>query len=77
MKAEIYNAFFPQAIAETISKKGLKQCAVAEKAGLKQKAFSDMLNGRRIIKVVDILNISRALGVTPGDLFHTNRRDSA
>lgn len=78
MKAEAYNAFFPKAISAIINEKGLKQCAVAERAGIKQKAFSDMLNGRRIIKVVDIINISRALGIEPGDIFHTvNERNSA
>ncbi len=56
-------------IRAIIAQKGLKQCAVAEKAGFSIKAFNNMLNGRRLIADYDILSIIKALDVTPNDLF--------
>ena len=47
----------------------MKQCAVAERVGVTNQMFSDMLNGRRLIKPCDIVAISKALDVTPNDLF--------
>ena len=32
-------------------------------------ALSDMLNGRKIIKIADVIRLSEALGVSPNDLF--------
>lgn len=52
-----------------IKAKGMKQCAVAERVGVSNQMFSDMLNGRRLIKPCDIVAISKALDVTPNDLF--------
>ena len=52
-----------------IKEKGMKQCAVAERVGVTNQMFSDMLNGRRLIKPCDIVAISKALDVTPNDLF--------
>ena len=37
-----------------IAKKGLKNIYVAEKAGFTSQELSDMLNGRRLIKVCDV-----------------------
>lgn len=56
-------------IRNVIKDKGFKQKAIAEKAGFNQRAFSDMLNGRRTMKAVDMAAIVRALGVTPNDIF--------
>lgn len=69
MKAAEYNTIIPQNINRIIEEKGFKQGAVAEKAGFSQRELSDMLNGRRIIKALDILKISKTLGVTPNKLF--------
>ncbi len=52
-----------------MEEKGLKQCAVAEKAGFSKQQFSDMLNGRRIMRAFDIMNIIIALNVDANDLF--------
>ena len=55
---------------ENISKeKGLKQGFIAEKAEIPEKTFSDMLNGRCIIKACHIPKLAKALGVTPNELF--------
>lgn len=61
------------AIAENtkriIKAKGLKQCAVAEKAGYQPRVFSSMMCGRKIITDVDVIAIAMALDVTPNELF--------
>lgn len=69
MNAIEYNATLPANINRIINDKGYKQGIIAERSGFSQKAFSDMLNGRKIIKVVDILKISSVLGVTPNEIF--------
>ena len=52
-----------------IKAKGLKNKAVAEKAGYSEQKFSRILNGQKVIECSDILRISKARGVTPNDLF--------
>lgn len=52
-----------------IEERGLKQKSVAEKAGYSPKVFNDLLNGRKIIRELDIVKISSALGVPPNELF--------
>ena len=42
---------------------------MAEKAGYTKQAFSDMLNGRKLIKPHDISRFAKALNVRPNDLF--------
>ena len=69
MNASKYNIMLPRNIAKTIKELGLKNSAVAEKAGYTSQQLSDMLNGRRIIKPCDILAISDALGVGVEELF--------
>lgn len=64
-----YNATIPENVFRIIKESGMKQCAVAEKAGYTKQQFNDMLNGRRVIKAMDILALSHALGVSPNDLF--------
>ena len=59
------NGTVPENILEIIQ----KQCVIASRAGYSKQQFSDMVNGRRIIKVVDILAIAEVLGVTPNELF--------
>lgn len=63
------NATVPIAVNQIINERGLKQCAVAERAGISNQMLSDMLNGRRLIKARDVLALADALGVTPNDLF--------
>lgn len=54
---------------EIMTQKGLKQKAVAMKAGFSEKEFSAMLTNRRIIKVDEVMDIAKALGVTPNELY--------
>lgn len=63
------NAVVPKNLARVINDRGLKQNAVARWAGYSNQQFTDMLNGRRLIKPCDILAISAALGVDVHVLF--------
>lgn len=56
-------------IKQIINSKGLKQKSVAIKAGYTEQQFSNLLNGRKVFKVDDVLRIANALEVTPNDLF--------
>lgn len=58
-------------IKNIISKSGFKQFIIAERAGFNQYEFSNMLNGRKIIKAEEIPRIANALGVTPNELFNS------
>ena len=69
MKDKNYNLVLPVNIVRIINDKGMKQCAVAERAGFSKQQFSDMLNGRKIIKPCDAYAISETLGVTMNDLY--------
>ncbi len=63
------NAHIPDAIRSIMDIKGLKHKAVAVRAGIRPHDFSDMLSGRRVIKISELLDIANALEVTPNDLF--------
>lgn len=52
-----------------IKERGLKQCAVASKAGYDIKKFNNLLTGRKVITDKDIQAIANALHVTPNELF--------
>lgn len=56
-------------IRKKIAEKGLRQKAVASLAGFTEQQFSDMLNGRKIIKAYDLFRIAEALGVEAADLL--------
>ena len=47
----------------------MKQCVVAERAGFSEAEFSNMLNGRKLLRVEHIPEIANALGISPNDLF--------
>lgn len=63
------NSTVPHNLYRIIKERGLKQSAIARWAGYSNQQFTDMLNGRKIIKPCDILAISDAIGVSVGDLF--------
>lgn len=66
------NSIVANRVREIIKEKGLKQTAIAEKAGFSTQEFSDMLNGRRLMRAVDIASIISALrgvGVDSNYLF--------
>lgn len=69
MNASRYNAMIPANIITLIRAKGMKNGAVAERAGYSIQQFSDMLNGRKIIKPCDVLAICEAMDVSPDQLF--------
>ena len=57
-----------------IKARGLKNKAVAERAGYTEQKLSRMLNGQKVIESADILRISNALDVTPNELFGINKK---
>lgn len=62
------NAFINN-LKTLIATSGLKNKAIAESIGLSDKQFSDLLNGRRVIKEKDIPLICKALKTDPNTLF--------
>lgn len=50
-------------IARIIAEKGLKQVHISEKAGYNAQNLSDMIHGRKLIKVSDLICIAAALDV--------------
>ena len=71
MSITTMNATIPVAVARIIEERGLKQRAVAKRAGMSDQTLSDMLNGRRLIKAKDILALADALEVTPNERFRS------
>lgn len=56
-----------------IKEKGLKQSAIAERAGFTPQEMNDMLNGRRLMRAVDIasiISVVREFGVDANYLFN-------
>lgn len=68
----VYNSVVAGNIKKIIDQQGLKQSAVAAKINLTTQMLNDMLNGRRIMKAVDMEAIMKALGVEANDLFKRN-----
>ncbi len=56
-------------LSRIIKKRGLKQSAVARRAGYTNQQLTDMLNGRKLIKPCDVNALAGALGVGVEDLF--------
>ena len=57
------------AIKQIISAKGMKQCVVAERAGFSEAELSNILNGRKLLRIEHIPRVASALGIEPNDLF--------
>ena len=62
-------------IARIIAEKGPKQVHVSEKAGYSAHGLSDMLNGRKLIKVSDLVRIAAALEVDAKCLLASKRKE--
>lgn len=62
------NASVPDNLNRIMCQKGLKQVFVAKNAGFTGQQLTDMLNGRRLIKVSDLLKLADVLGVSVSDL---------
>lgn len=56
-------------IRKILDDRGLKQKAIAEKAGYSEKQFSNLLCERKKMNPEDILKIAKVLEVTPNDLY--------
>lgn len=69
MNIKKMNYPFDLGLLRIIKEKGLKQVYVAEKAGFKAQELNDMLNGRRLIKLCDIPQLAKVLGVTSDDIY--------
>lgn len=65
---------FDEGIMRLIRQKGLKQKYVADKAGYTTQEFSDMMNGRKIIKLCDIPRIATVLGVKADDIYEAGKK---
>lgn len=64
------NSVVANNVKRYIYDKGLKQSALAQRAGFTPQELNDMLNGRRLMRAVDIANIIDALdGVDANALF--------
>jgi len=57
-------------IREIISDYGYKQKSIAEKAGMSEKQFSDLLNGRKTFKAEYLPSICIALNKSPNDVLN-------
>lgn len=66
-----------QNIEMIIAGKGMKKKHIAMKAGYSKQQFSNLMNGRKIIKPDDIIKIANALEVTPNDLFGVSNNKTA
>lgn len=69
MKTEVYKRVIKN-IRTAIEKSGLKQKAVAERAGLTDRQLSDILCFRKRLSTEDIPNICTAIGAEPNDIFY-------
>jgi len=56
-------------IKQIIEDKGLLKGFVAKSCGYTKQQFSDMLNGRKVIRASDIQPIAQAIGVTVQDVY--------
>ena len=69
MRIAKFNSPVAENISKIIQNRGIKQSYVAEKTGYTPQELSDMLNGRRLIKVCDIPRIAKILDVKVNDLY--------
>lgn len=60
-----------------IDNRSLKQSVIARKAGFSPQEFSDMLNGRRLMRAIDIANIINVLdNIDANDLFGVTKNQA-
>lgn len=69
MEIADHNKPVAENIMRIIREKGLKQTFVAKNAGYTPQMLNDMLTGRRIIKVSDVVRIYPILGVDVNCLY--------
>ena len=69
MRIEEYNATVPKRLSQFINASGMKQYAIARKAGLKPQELTDIIANRRIIKINELVALAKALNVNVGELI--------
>ena len=57
-------------VKEVITQKGMKQNIVAKRAGMSPQALSDIINGRKLLRVEHMPNLAHALGVDIEEFFY-------
>lgn len=63
------NTVVAKNIKNIIEDRSLKQSAIAKKAGFSTQEFNAMLNGRRLIKAIEMVSIMNVLDVDANTLF--------
>lgn len=63
------NSVVAENIKRIIDERSLKQSAIALKAGFSVQEFNAMLNGRRLMRAVEIACVIDVLGVDANELF--------
>lgn len=71
----VFNTIVAPNIRRIMKSRCMKQGLVAAKAGYNPQKFSNMLNGRKIIKDEDMFRIAETLGVEVGALFGKEGED--
>lgn len=73
------NAFGYDDLIENIKKiikiKGMKQGVVAERAGFTPQEFSNILNGRKLLRAEYLLSVANGLGVEVNDLYCVDKKE--
>lgn len=69
-----YSQIVIKNIKLSLDESGVKHKVVAERAGLTPQAFSDILNGRKIITAEHIPVLAKALNVNVNDLYSVGMR---
>lgn len=75
MRIENYNDPVAKNAARIIDERGLKRKNVARSAGYSEQMLSDMMNGRKIIRIADVTRLRNALGVSYNELFADYARE--
>lgn len=73
----VNDSYLANNIERIIKEKGLKKSFVAEKANIPVNQFYSLLSGKKLFTSIYVRPIARALGVTPNDLFATDRPDKS
>ena len=72
MKAKEQESILAPNLKRILDERGMKLKRAAEKCGYPEKAFSDLLNGRRIVRDRDVFIISQRLNIPYRSLLEPN-----
>lgn len=65
------------ALATIVQGRGYKQTVIAERAGLTNQQFTDIIKKRRRLDANEMFRLCKVLEVTPNDLFGIAAPDTA